>query len=436
MMPNLLHNTFTQRMGSIIHALRWPFRKLLSPIAKLFVVPYTFDWVKKILVTEENRLFLDGKKDPDLSPFECTLARQLQGYNGISYTIEPKTVQNQKDAIQHMVIFMGNASIVTSHYILEIAKFAASNQIRITVIQNPGLLECDKGREPQIFSDLVDNGEKVVQAVKNQFGLDSKHILLYGHSLGGGVASQVATRFYRSEQDCPHLLVDRSFASISRVGAIRFVRLFLKPLFYGLLLPILVNFPKHLLNQSGIHAFDASFSTGHRFIVGLHNVLTFLATLILSAVLKTLLLLCGWECHTGLHYSLLPKSKKHYLFVREEGVDVGGMNSIYEDYTIPLFASLDYSLFLKPAYWFQKMFYKLQVKMGYRTTEEYHTAIKGPRRSQKLRYEKIAEHPESYADLGSHAVPLYHMNARRHQDIAATTPRNGDHVLQERLQMR
>ena len=70
---------------------------------------------------------------------------------------------------------------------------------------------------PTTFQDLVTDGIAQVQRLVDS-GADSKHILLDGHSLGGGVATLVAEHFHQKGLPV-YLWNDRSFASISKAAA-------------------------------------------------------------------------------------------------------------------------------------------------------------------------------------------------------------------------
>ncbi len=57
--------------------------------------------------------------------------------------------------------------------------------------------------------DAIENGNAIVNYLINDMKVDSAHIRLYGHSLGGGIAAKVARKYPKI-----HLISDRSFASL------------------------------------------------------------------------------------------------------------------------------------------------------------------------------------------------------------------------------
>ena len=425
-MLNLLYNPFTRTAGSIIHTLRWPFRITLSKIAAFLVIPYGYSLRERL--NNEDPNFLSGKCDPDLKLYDCTFSRDLKGYEGISYTISPLNFQKRKNQRSHMIIFMGNTGIATSEAMLKAAEIAKTNHIRITIVQNPGLIHGDEQHLPSYFSDLVDNGEQVVKAIKAQYDLNSDNILLYGHSLGGGVATQVATRFFKTPEDCPHLLADRTFSSVSRVAASWAVGSILNPLFYNLLPAMLFGLISLILSPFGSHKSSQGIqSKVHQHLRRIHDFFALPLTLMISGlIIKPLLLLCGWECHTGLHYALLPTDKKHYLFVREHADILQGIHDIYEDRIIPLFASLDYSVFQKPLYWLKKYSLKLSVKLGFSSQDRYDQEIKMPRKAQKVHLRN--KNPEFVG--WAHALPLYAMHGHTLKNGAVQT---GAKVIEDRI---
>ncbi len=71
----------------------------------------------------------------------------------------------------------------------------------------------DSSGWPRVSADLVTDGEAVIMHVHREHGVPLHHIVLHGHSLGGGVVGELGARF-------PQCLKvhDRSFASLEREG--------------------------------------------------------------------------------------------------------------------------------------------------------------------------------------------------------------------------
>ena len=75
----------------------------------------------------------------------------------------------------------------------------------------------DSTKAPKTFQDLITDGIAQVQRLLDQ-GVDSKNITLDGISLGGGVATMVASHFHKIGKPV-YLWNDRSFASLSKAAA-------------------------------------------------------------------------------------------------------------------------------------------------------------------------------------------------------------------------
>lgn len=72
-------------------------------------------------------------------------------------------------------------------------------------------------KKPDFFQNLITDGIAQVQRLLDE-GANPEHILLDGHSLGGGIATMVAEHFHKRGQKL-YLWNDRSFASISKAAA-------------------------------------------------------------------------------------------------------------------------------------------------------------------------------------------------------------------------
>jgi len=72
-------------------------------------------------------------------------------------------------------------------------------------------------KTPDTFQDLITDGIAQVQRLLDN-GANPEHILLDGHSLGGGIATMVVEHFHKKGHHI-YLWNDRSFASISKAAA-------------------------------------------------------------------------------------------------------------------------------------------------------------------------------------------------------------------------
>lgn len=70
----------------------------------------------------------------------------------------------------------------------------------------------DSKGNPTCGEDLVQDGMRCVQFLKDQ-GISQRNILIHGHSIGGGIGVQVASRF-QEEDNRISVISDRSFSSM------------------------------------------------------------------------------------------------------------------------------------------------------------------------------------------------------------------------------
>lgn len=337
---NLLYNPLTQALSTASRYLLWPIHMTLGRLSRMLICQYLFlgniDAIERIVMDQElttlqkiNQvfsclLFSNIASNNDIynacqaqqcitdEQGGCTITSRLEGYSGVSYTISPNTVNIDKESKKqkHIIIFLGNAQIVQRGLFAKWIQLAEDNQVRVTIVEHPGAIERDSKRKPVVFNDLINNGAEVFAAIQKQYKLEAADIGLYGQSLGGAIATQVATRFYKTKEDCPHLLVDRSFSSIASV----------------IVGWILRNKPRSFLD--GV----------------LFTLVQIPLAIIAYAIVKPLLLLSGWEAHTGVYYANLPKARKHYLFIRTNKADRKD-GDVRGDDIITRLASLDSSVF-------------------------------------------------------------------------------------------
>jgi hypothetical protein len=348
---HLLDNPLTQAFSKSVSYLLWPLHVTLGKLPRMFICPYLFDdseyrngsLYKTYKETRVITLFSENDSDNTNTQHDVVnCSSKLEGYDGVSYTLSPDNVSHDAQ-LKHVMVFLGNAQLVDQAFLNAWAKYAIDNQVRVTVIEHPGAIQQDIKRKPRVFNDLINNGVEAFSAIKKQFNLKSDEIGLYGASLGGAIATQVASRCYKTKEDCPYLLVDRSFASITSV-VIGWILPSKPRSFLGLALFTLVQIP---------------------------------LAIVVYSVVKPLLLLTGWEAHTGVYYANLPNSRKDYLFVRTHKND--RKNGDHRgDGIITRLASLDSSLFLIIPRTIRKYWTK------WFSTKEHYTALKNERASHKI----------------------------------------------------
>jgi pimeloyl-ACP methyl ester carboxylesterase len=372
------------------HITLYPIRATLGRLVRMVVAPYLVADAKLLASakkayeectpTTNNPIVLLSNDEKYKG--KVSITTELNDYDGICYTLEPssaKNIHSTSDKLSHMVVFEGNGMLVDTNMLKEWAYFAEDNNIRITVVQHPGVLEKDKDKKPMQFDDLIDNGAQVFKAIQKQYGLQASDIGLYGHSMGGAIAVQVATRFNEpAKKQCPYVFVDRSFVSVARVPVAWILRD--KPktvrdavVFWGLKVPL---------------------------------------ALVVFCIVKPLLLLTGWEAHTGLHYALLPKNRKHHVFVRQPKKE----DQTLGDEVIPRLASLDSALSVKIPYWVQKYHTK-----WFETKEQYELF-----KQERARFKVFPNSPEDRGHNASLLNPAYQMKIR---GPSSEGSKNADNLL-------
>lgn len=129
--------------------------------------------------------------------------------------LKPKAESNLPLRNQHFIIkFNGNGMF----YQDALRDFAYdANKLNVTVIGFNYRGVGNSKKTPETFQDLVTDGIAQVQRLLDS-GVDSKKITIDGLSLGGGVATIVASHFHKLGKPV-YLWNDRSFASISKAAA-------------------------------------------------------------------------------------------------------------------------------------------------------------------------------------------------------------------------
>lgn len=129
--------------------------------------------------------------------------------------LKPKAELNKPLGTQHFIVkFIGNGML----YQDVLPVFANdANKLGVTVVGFNYRGVGNSKKPPATFQDLVTDGIAQVQRLLAS-GVDSKKITVDGLSLGGGVATMVASHFHKIGKPI-YLWNDRSFASISQAAA-------------------------------------------------------------------------------------------------------------------------------------------------------------------------------------------------------------------------
>jgi pimeloyl-ACP methyl ester carboxylesterase len=137
--------------------------------------------------------------------------------NAVLETVELKPNQEiEKSAHEqsYIIKFNGNGML----YQDALREFSCdANKLKTTVIGFNYRGVGNSTKIPSTFNDLITDGIAQVQRLLDK-GIDSKRITLDGLSLGGGVATMVASHFHNIGKPI-YLWNDRSFASISKAAA-------------------------------------------------------------------------------------------------------------------------------------------------------------------------------------------------------------------------
>jgi hypothetical protein len=129
--------------------------------------------------------------------------------------ITPFPLTNQANDKQHFIIKFNGNGMCYDDLLREFANDA--NKLDVTVIGFDYRGVSNSTKTPNTFQDLVTDGIAQVQRLLDK-GIDSTHINLDGISLGGGVATMVASYFHCIGQPV-YLWNDRSFSSIAKTAA-------------------------------------------------------------------------------------------------------------------------------------------------------------------------------------------------------------------------
>lgn len=173
-----------------------------------------------------GRLVLPAQKN---SPKVANLLPPMELIRGNDIALQYGLIETHDKAVLDTVVLQPNSNVGKSsseqHYIL---KFNGNNgfyqdslhtyvhevkELGVTIVGfNYRGVDCSQ-KTPTCFHDLVTDGIAQVQRLLDS-GVDSKKITLDGFSLGGAVATLVASYFHKNGKPV-YLWNDRSFASLS-----------------------------------------------------------------------------------------------------------------------------------------------------------------------------------------------------------------------------
>jgi len=184
-----LYKAFMRPMGLILGKIVYPAQKLYLP------------GVRGITSSLVNML---RHVDKNYSVYSLELDKPVSGLQMINVAEKEGLGARAPTVILH---FGYNDAALPRHYGLVAALL--DNDCRV-VFYNPPQAAC--------LNDLVQPMKDVVKLLKCKFTLDSKCITLYGHSMGGVIATKAASLLYLAEgNDCSlKLVVDRTPASIAK----------------------------------------------------------------------------------------------------------------------------------------------------------------------------------------------------------------------------
>ncbi|KTD10765.1 hypothetical protein Lgra_1731 [Legionella gratiana] len=129
--------------------------------------------------------------------------------------LKPTAESNKPLKNQHFIIKFNGNGMLYQNVLRDYAYDA--NKLNVTVIGFNYRGVGNSKKTPTTFQDLVTDGIAQVQRLLDS-GVDSKKITVDGLSLGGGVATMVASHFHNIGKPV-YLWNDRSFASISKAAA-------------------------------------------------------------------------------------------------------------------------------------------------------------------------------------------------------------------------
>jgi len=162
-----------------------------------------------------------------------------------TFTVELRANDLSVDHSDYQVFFCGNGQDAQDkfHEQAQVQWKSSHHSTHYTYWNYPGVARSTGSANTT--DDLIEGGYKQVKRLLDDKKIPAHKITLYGHSLGGGVAAQVAKRLHQ-EGHLVHLTIDRSFSSVASVMPEAYAELNRK---YPLFTPIM---PMITLSISGL----------------------------------------------------------------------------------------------------------------------------------------------------------------------------------------
>lgn len=142
-----------------------------------------------------------------------------------------------------MLYFGGNAEFL-ENTLVDLSREADRYNVNLVLFNSRGVGRSN-GYVSQV-SDLVEDAAAVSQYVVKKEKINPRQLLLFGHSIGGGVAAQVAYRVFPEAT----LILDRTFSSLSDAAS-SFSPF--TPAFTQLLFPLLIGDLNSVEAWNGLH---------------------------------------------------------------------------------------------------------------------------------------------------------------------------------------
>jgi pimeloyl-ACP methyl ester carboxylesterase len=289
------------------------FKRMLFPpfliwdISKL-TINFLFGWLLGFLLLPAQNKMKKARVVPtsDGCIFERTDVRTDDKASLDTLDITPSNLQHSDPKqLMHVINFMGQAGRFDAYqpelneyvHVKELSEYAKNCQCKMICFNYRGVGGSSKNdRRACSKDDLLKDGIAQVRRLLEQ-GIPPANIVLKGYSLGGAVATLVASHFHNLDIRL-HLFNDRSFSSLTNVlvGRIR----------------------------------TLGTGTGHQE----YTVMKILGWLIKPAI-KLILLLVNWEIDADTAFKSLPEHYKDYIVVRSDKKRRQGASADPEQHGLP-----------------------------------------------------------------------------------------------------
>ena len=154
---------------------------------------------------------------PSPEEFKSCAAAQRVGFRFVDEKVSGQRiralVKETEGALGTLIYFHGNASTACSVLIENLGELSR-HPVNFVFAAYPGY-ENDPATPSQ--KALTENAETLVTWIRNQPGLGRRAPILFGESLGSGVATFVASR-----QECVGLILKAPYTSIAEVAAVHY----------------------------------------------------------------------------------------------------------------------------------------------------------------------------------------------------------------------